>query len=314
MSLGFVPELHLESGPIRTLRYGENPHQKGFFEGNLDRIFSQLWGKELSYNNLLDLDAGWQLMWEAEGPSTAVLKHNVSCGASRNTHPKLAWEQALAGDPVSAFGGVVLTKHPVDERWAESLNSVFFEILVAPDYSAEALALLRQKKNRILLKWESEAMPMPYVERSALGGVLLQESDRFQSGPEHWDLSHCSILPEWVVEDMKLARILVKHAKSNAIALVKNGQMIGIGAGQVSRIDAVRQALAKAAQFNHDVRGAILASDAFFPFADGIEAAAQAGISYVWQPGGSIRDAEVLAAAREGGIEMVLGGSRHFKH
>lgn len=314
MSLGFVPELHLESGPIRALRYGENPHQKGFFEGNLDRIFRQLWGKELSYNNLLDLDAGWQLMWEAEGPSTAVLKHNVACGASRNTHPKLAWEQALAGDPVSAFGGVVLTKHPVDERWAESLNSVFFEILVAPDYSAEALALLRQKKNRILLKWESEAMPMPYVERSALGGVLLQESDRFKSGPEHWDLSHCSILPEWVVEDMKLARILVKHAKSNAIALVKNGQMIGIGAGQVSRIDAVRQAIAKAAQFNHDVRGAILASDAFFPFADGIEAAAQAGITYVWQPGGSIRDAEVLAAAREGGIEMVLGGSRHFKH
>ena len=314
MSLGFVPELHLESGPIRTLRYGENPHQKGFFEGNLDRIFRQLWGKELSYNNLLDLDAGWQLMWEAEGPSTAVLKHNVACGASRNIHPKLAWEQALAGDPVSAFGGVVLTKHPVDERWAESLNSVFFEILVAPDYSAEALALLRQKKNRILLKWESEAMPMPYVERSALGGVLLQESDQFQSGPEHWDLSHCSILPEWVVEDMKLARILVKHAKSNAIALVKNGQMIGIGAGQVSRIDAVRQAIAKAAQFNHDVRGAILASDAFFPFADGIEAAAQAGITYVWQPGGSIRDAEVVAAAREGGIEMVLGGSRHFKH
>jgi len=314
LSLGFIPDVQFESGGLHALRYGENPHQKGFFGGDLGRIFKQLAGKELSYNNLLDVDAGWQLMAEADGPDTAVLKHNVSCGASRNSDPKWAWEQALAGDSVSAFGGVVLTKHPVDMRWAESLNRVFFEIILAPAYSKEALELLKQKKNRIILEWNPESRPLPYFERSALGGVLLQETDQLYSDLAHWDLSHCAELPEWVVEDMKLARILVKHAKSNAIVLVKQGQMIGIGAGQVSRIDAVRQALAKATQFNHSVRGAVLASDAFFPFADGIEAAAKAGIEWIWQPGGSIRDAEVLSAARELGVHMVLGGSRHFKH
>lgn len=314
LSLGFVPEVQKEVGPLRSLRYGENPHQKGFFQGNLDLIFKQHAGKELSYNNLLDLDAGWQLMCEAEGPDTVVLKHNVSCGASRNADAKMAWEQALAGDPISAFGGVVLTKHPVDMAWAESLNQVFFELIFAPSYSQEALELLGQKKNRIVLEWNPEVRPVSYLERSILGGVLLQESDQLQSDLSHWDLSHCSTLPEKVVEDMKLARILVKHAKSNGIVLVKNGQLIGIGAGQVSRIDAVRQALAKAEQFNHNVRGAVLASDAFFPFADGIELAAKAGIEWVWQPGGSIRDAEVLSAARELGLQMVLGGSRHFKH
>jgi phosphoribosylaminoimidazolecarboxamide formyltransferase / IMP cyclohydrolase len=314
LSLGFVPEVQEQAGQLRSLRYGENPHQKGFFQGNLDRIFKQHSGKEISYNNVLDLDAGWLLMREAEGPDTAVLKHNVSCGASRNADAKMAWEQALVGDPVSAFGGVVLTKHAVDMTWAESLNQVFFEILVAPSYTEEALELLRQKKNRILLEWNPEAKLLGYTERSALGGVLIQETDRIVSGPEHWDLSHCIDLPEQVVEDMKLARVLVKHAKSNAIVLVKKGQLIGIGAGQVSRIDAVRQAIAKAQQFNHEVGGAVMASDAFFPFADGIETAAHAGIEWVWQPGGSIRDAEVLAAAREMGVQMVLGGTRHFKH
>ncbi|MBM3171007.1 MAG: bifunctional phosphoribosylaminoimidazolecarboxamide formyltransferase/IMP cyclohydrolase [Bacteroidetes bacterium] len=314
LSLGFVPEMQLDSGPLLTLRYGENPHQKGFFQGNLGRIFKQHSGKDLSYNNVLDLDAGWLLMSEADGPDTAVLKHNISCGASRNADAKTAWEQALAGDPVSAFGGVILTKHPVDMTWAEALNQVFFELLLAPAYSEEALELLKQKKNRILLEWNPEHRLPTYAERGALGGVLIQETDRLDSGPENWDLSHCIDLPEQAVEDMKLARVLVKHAKSNAIVLVKKGQLIGIGAGQVSRIDAVRQAIAKAEQFNHDVRGAVLASDAFFPFADGIEAAAQAGIEWVWQPGGSIRDAEVLAAAREMGVQMVLGGSRHFKH
>jgi len=314
LSLGFVPEVQLATGPLLSLRYGENPHQKGFFQGSLDRIFKQLAGKELSYNNLLDLDAGWLLMSEAAGPDTVVLKHNVPCGASRNMDAKIAWEQALAGDPVSAFGGVVLTKHPVEMNWAESLNKVFIEIILAPSYSLEAFELLSQNKNRILLKWAQQPKIVQYSERSALGGVLLQETDQLYSGPNNWDFSHCSGLPDSVLKDMYLARILVKHAKSNSIVLVKNGQLIGIGAGQVSRIDSVKQALAKAEQFNHALEDAVLASDAFFPFADGIEVAAKVGIKWVWQPGGSIRDKEVLTKAHELGIQMVMGGSRHFKH
>ena len=314
LSMGEIPQSTLTEGPIQPLRYGENPHQRGFFAGDLHRIFKQLSGKELSYNNLLDLDAAWQLLQEKEGPTTAVIKHNTPCGASVHNQAKLAWEQALSGDPISAFGGIILTKHAVDLTWARQLDELFFEILIAPEFSTEALDILTKKKNRIVLEWNRDSVSPEFTERSILGGKLIQEVDALETGPEEWDLSHCTEISSSVMSDMKLARILVKHAKSNAIVLVKNGYVLGLGAGQVSRVDAVRQAIQKAKQFSHDLQGAVLASDAFFPFADGIELAAQAGITWVWQPGGSVRDAEVLKSAAELGIQMVLGGSRHFRH
>lgn len=314
LSMSEIPESSFSEGPIQSLRYGENPHQRGFFAGNLHRIFNQISGKELSYNNLLDLDAAWQLLQEKEGPNTAILKHNTPCGGSIHSQAKLAWDQALSGDPISAFGGIILTKHTVDLTWARQLDELFFEILIAPEFSSDALEILTKKKNRIVLQWNRDAVSPRFSERSILGGRLIQEVDTLDSRPEHWDMSHCIEISPSVLSDMKLARILVKHAKSNAIVLVKNGFMLGLGSGQVSRVDAVRQAIEKAHRFSHDLQGAVLASDAFFPFSDGVELAAEAGIKWVWQPGGSVRDAEVISRAAALGVQMVLGGSRHFRH
>lgn len=299
----------------KQLRYGENPHQKGIFYGDFNNIFDQIHGKEISYNNLLDIDAAISLIADFDETALAILKHNNACGMACRPTVKEAWEAALAADPVSAFGGIVVTNRNVDKAAAEAINTIFFEVIIAPSYDKEALDILSQKKNRIILVLKSAdkaLQPMQY--RSVLNGMLVQ--DRNVSLQRATDLQVVTDKAPTAseTEDLLFANILVKHTKSNAIILAKNKQLIASGTGQTSRVDALNQAIEKAGNFKFDLHGAVMASDAFFPFADCVEIAHEAGITAVIQPGGSIRDADSVDYCNQNGVSMVTTGVRHFKH
>lgn len=297
----------------KSLRYGENPHQKGHFFGDFDSMFAQLHGKEISYNNLLDIDAAVSLISEFTEPTFAILKHNNACGiASRDTMLQ-AWKDALAGDPVSAFGGVLVANRTIDKATAEEIDKIFFEVIIAPEYDEDALAVLFQKKNRIVLK-QTRQLDTTVQFRSILCGALVQERDLKVETPA--DLTVVTnIAPDATqVSDMLFANKVVKHSKSNAIVLAKNGMLLASGVGQTSRVDALKQAIEKAHSFGFDLNGAVMASDAFFPFADCVEIAHKAGVVAVIQPGGSIRDKESVDYCNANDIAMVTTSIRHFKH
>lgn len=300
----------------KSLRYGENPHQKGSFFGNLEGLFTQLNGKELSYNNLLDVDAAVNLINEfpqANGPVVAVLKHNNACGIAKRDTVEQAWKDALAGDPVSAFGGVLISNTPIDKVTAEDMNRLFFEVLIAPDFSEDALDILKSKKNRIILK--QNPVEFPTVQyRSALNGILVQDKDNQTDSRENFETVTMTAPNEQEISDLEFATILVKHTKSNAIVLAKNNQLLASGTGQTSRVDALNQAIAKAKSFDFDLNGSVMASDAFFPFPDCVEIADNAGVTAIVQPGGSIKDELSVNYCNENGLAMVMTGNRHFKH
>ena len=298
---------------IQDLRYGENPHQAAKFYGKFDNMFDQLHGKEISYNNLLDIDSAVNLIDEFDELTFAILKHNNACGIASRGNVVDAWKDALAGDPVSAFGGILITNTTVNKEVAEEINKIFFEVIIAPAYDADALEVLKQKKNRIILvRKECKTCPMQF--RSLLNGVLMQEKDLSIQGEA--DLEPMTekkpTAPE--VEDLLFANKIVKNSKSNAITLVKNKQLCASGIGQTSRVDSLKQAIEKAVSFNFDLNGAVMASDAFFPFADCVEIADKAGITAVIQPGGSINDKLSVDYCNEHGLAMVKTGIRHFKH
>jgi phosphoribosylaminoimidazolecarboxamide formyltransferase/IMP cyclohydrolase len=312
---GESPVLRISADSGKTLRYGENPHQKGVFYGNFNEIFEQLHGKEISYNNLLDIDAAVSLIADFDETALAILKHNNACGmACRNT-VKEAWDAALAADPISAFGGIVVTNRQVDAEAAKAINEIFFEVIIAPDYSQDALNILFQKKNRIILKQKITGKEANNTQvRSALNGFLVQDKDTSIQTRSDLTVVTAKVPTEKETEDLLFANILVKHTKSNAIVLAKNKQLIASGTGQTSRVDALNQAIEKAGTFKFNLNGAVMASDAFFPFPDCVEIAHKAGITAVVQPGGSIKDAESVAYCNENGLAMVTTGIRHFKH
>ena len=295
------------------LRYGENPHQKGVFYGDLDKMFEQLHGKAISYNNLQDLDAAVALIDEFDATAFAVLKHNNACGLAVRDTLLAAWKDALAGDPVSAFGGVLITNREVDREVAEEINKLFFEIILAPGYEPEALKILQQKKNRIILK-RKEGKMATHQFRTALNGILWQDRDLVSENPEQLEAKTKRVPTAEQVEDLLFANKIVKHIKSNAIVLVKNKQLVGLGTGQTSRVDALKQAIEKAKNFNLSLENSVMASDAFFPFSDSVEIASKAGVTAVIQPGGSIRDEDSIRFCNENDVAMVFTGVRHFKH
>jgi len=297
----------------RALRYGENPHQQAFFYGKLDDIFEQLHGKELSYNNLLDLDAGLALMSEFEETTFAILKHNNACGIASRENLTDAYKAALAGDPVSAFGGVLVSNRIIDENTAAVMNDLFFEIVVAPDFEKNALDLLRSRKNRVILRQRAFSFPTKQF-RSILNGALEQDRDRQTEQLDNFSPVTLTQAGDEALNDMVFANKIVKHTRSNAIVLAKNKQLLGSGIGQTSRVDALKQAIAKAHEFGFDLQGAVMASDAFFPFADSVEIAGKAGVKAVVQPGGSVRDQDSIDYCNQHGISMVFTGTRHFKH
>ncbi len=299
----------------KVLRYGENPHQKGFFFGDFDAMFSKLHGKELSYNNLLDVDAAVNLMGEFknDAPTFAILKHNNACGLAQRFTLHQAYVDALAGDPISAFGGVLISNKEIDKATAEEIHKLFCEVVIAPSYAADALEILKGKKNRIILVQNETTMPEMLV-RTCLNGMLLQEKDHKTDAIG--DLSYATDTKpsEQELDDLLFASKLCKHTKSNTIVLTKNKQLCASGTGQTSRVDALNQAIHKAQSFKFDLNGAVMASDAFFPFPDCVEIAGQAGITSVIQPGGSIKDQLSVDYCNANGISMVMTGTRHFKH
>ena len=295
------------------MRYGENPHQKGTFYGNLDNVFEQLHGKELSYNNLVDIDAAINLIGEFSEPTVAIIKHTNPCGAACRNNLKEAYIDALACDPVSAFGGIIIANGKIDIDMAEELNKLFFEILIADSFENDALVLLQSKKNRIILHKNSFAFPERQF-KSVLNGVLEQEKDlETEEESDFQCMTSKKPSPEEISE-LIFANKIVKHLKSNTIVLTKNKQLIGCGMGQTSRVDALKQAIIKAKAFGFDPKGSVMASDAFFPFADSVEIAHQSGVTAVIQPGGSIRDADSVNYCNEHEMSMVFTGIRHFKH
>lgn len=297
----------------KELRYGENPHQKAAFFGNLDDSLEQIHGKSLSYNNILDIDATVNLIKEFDDTTVAIIKHNNACGlASRPTLAE-AWDDALAGDPVSAFGGVIAANRPIDKATAEKMNTLFFEVLMAPGYDQDALEILKSKKNRVLLVLKDFQSP-GFNVRSVLGGTLVQERDHKTETAEDLKVVTQLAPTSEQVEDLLFAAKICKHTKSNTIVLSKGGQLIASGTGQTSRVDALNQAVEKANRFGFDLKGAVMASDAFFPFPDCVEIADLAGIQAVIQPGGSIRDAESIDYCDRHNMTMVVTGIRHFKH
>lgn len=299
----------------QTLRYGENPHQKGWFFGDFDKMFTKLHGKELSYNNLLDVDAAVNLMGEFknDGPTFAILKHNNACGlATRNT-VKEAYLDALAGDPTSAFGGVLISNAKIDKAAAEEINKLFCEVVIAPGYDDDATAVLQEKKNRIILVQHNVELPAKQV-RTCLNGLLVQDKDNITDNKEQLQTVTITSPTTQEVEDLLFASKICKHTKSNTIVFAKNGQLLASGTGQTSRVDALRQAVEKAQSFNFDLNGAVMASDAFFPFPDCVELAKNAGITAVIQPGGSIKDELSINYCNENNVAMVFTGTRHFKH
>ena len=297
----------------QKLRYGENPHQEGWYYGSGDFPFRQLHGREISYNNLLDIDAACGLISEFDETTFAVLKHNNACGLASGDSLKEAWLDALAGDPVSAFGGVLITNRKVDGETAGEINKLFFEVIIAPGYDEKALETLKQKKNRIILVSEKITLPQQLI-RSVTGGILVQERDVKTETAKDLEVVTEANPSGSEVKDLIFANKIVKHSKSNAIVLVKNRMLLGSGVGQTSRIDALRHAVAKAGGFGFDLQGAVMASDAFFPFADSVEIACKAGITAVIQPGGSVRDQESTDFCNKNGMKMVFTGIRHFKH
>ena len=305
--------LRLTADHGKVLRYGENPHQKGVFYGDLGHYFTQLHGKELSYNNLQDIEAAVALIQDFSEPTFAILKHNNACGCASRPTLLEAWTAALAGDPVSAFGGVLVANRPIDLATAREIDKLFMEVLVAPAYEEGALEVLQSKKNRILLE-QHQPIESSWSYRSMLGGVLAQETDRAVETKADMKPVTKVVPTDGELEDLVFATKLVKHSKSNAIVLAKGGQLIASGVGQTSRVDALKQAIEKARHFGFELQDAVLASDAFFPFDDCVTLAAEAGITAIAQPGGSVRDADSIAAADAHGIAMVMTGVRHFKH
>jgi len=299
----------------KVLRYGENPHQRGFFFGNFDAIFTKLHGKELSYNNLLDVDAAVNLMAEFknDAPTFAILKHNNACGLAQRNTLHQAYVDALAGDPVSAFGGVLISNTEIDKATAEEIHKLFCEVVIAPRFSVEAETILKGKKNRILLVLKEAELSQTTV-RTCLNGVLVQDKNNITDTKE--DLKNATKKAPSTAEldDLIFASKICKHTKSNTIVLVKNGQLCASGTGQTSRVDALNQAIHKAQSFNFDLKGSVMASDAFFPFPDCVEIAKNAGISAVIQPGGSIKDQLSIDYCNENDLAMVFTGTRHFKH
>ena len=304
----------------KTLRYGENPHQPATFFGNLQDIFEQLNGKELSYNNLVDVDAAVNIIRDTSSSSFeggepeavfAIIKHTNVCGMAARATVKASWDAALAGDPESAFGGVLVCNQEIDLATATAINEIFFEVLIAPSFKEEALGVLRSKKNRIVLQLKDASLPVMQY-KSLLNGILLQQND--EGNFTEWKEAGGRETTAAEKSDLVFANIICKHLKSNAIALIKNKQLIGKGCGQTSRIDALRHALDKSKQFNFELTGAVLASDAFFPFDDCVKIAHAAGITAFIQPGGSIRDADSIEYCKQQQLAMVITGMRHFKH
>ncbi|MRX45724.1 bifunctional phosphoribosylaminoimidazolecarboxamide formyltransferase/IMP cyclohydrolase [Pedobacter puniceum] len=296
-----------------VLRYGENPHQKGYFYGDLDAMFDKLNGKELSYNNLVDVDAAVALIDEFTEPTFAILKHTNACGVASRPNLLEAWNDALACDPVSAFGGVLICNGEVDEATALEINKLFFEVLIAPAYSAAAEQVLTSKKNRIILRRKDVALPGKLF-KTLLNGVIEQDKDNTVEGPELMTAVTTQKPTAQELKDLFFANKVVKHTKSNTIVFAKNNTLIASGVGQTSRVDSLKQAVIKAESFGFSLQGAVMASDAFFPFPDCVELAAEAGITAVLQPGGSIKDQDSIDKANEKGIAMVTTGVRHFKH
>lgn len=307
--------LKLSVKEVKSLRYGENPHQKGQFFGSLSDLLVQIHGKEISYNNLLDIDAAVNLMIEfyEMDPSFAILKHNNACGFATRSSLKNAYIDALAGDPVSAFGGVLIANKPINIETASEIHSLFCEVVIAPDFSEDALKLLKGKKNRILLIQKSTVLPSNTV-RSCLNGFLAQDRDEKTDVKEDLKFITDKKPSEKEIEDLIFASKICKHTKSNTIVFAKNKQLISSGTGQTSRVDALNQAIEKAKHFNFDLNGAVMASDAFFPFPDCVEIAHKAGIKAVLQPGGSIKDQLSIDYCNQNELSMVFTGSRHFKH
>ncbi|MEM7085113.1 MAG: bifunctional phosphoribosylaminoimidazolecarboxamide formyltransferase/IMP cyclohydrolase [Bacteroidota bacterium] len=299
----------------KVLRYGENPHQRGFFFGDFDGMFDKLHGKELSYNNLLDVDAAVNLMNEfsGEAPTFVIMKHNNACGIAQRETVLQAYLDALAGDPVSAFGGILISNTEIDETTAEEIHKLFCEVVIAPSFSEKAASILKGKKNRILLIQKSHELPQT-ITRSCLNGALVQDRDRLTDSEENLTPATNNKPSANELEDLLFASKICKHTKSNTIVLVKGKQLCASGTGQTSRVDALRQAIEKATSFEFDLNGAVMASDAFFPFPDCVEIADKAGITAVIQPGGSIKDELSVNYCNENNVSMVFTGVRHFKH
>lgn len=297
----------------QVLRYGENPHQKGVFFGDLDAMFDKLNGKELSYNNLVDVDAAVTLIDEFNDPTFAILKHTNACGVASRATVKQAWLDALACDPVSAFGGVLITNREVDAETAQEINKLFFEVLIAPSYSQEAIEILTAKKNRIILVRKPVNLPKEQF-KTLLNGVILQDKDSTVEGPSEMTAVTEKKPTAQELEDLYFANKIVKHTKSNTIVFAKDNTLIASGVGQTSRVDALKQAIEKAQSFGFDLKGSSMASDAFFPFPDCVEIASDAGVVAILQPGGSIKDQLSIDMANQKGIAMVTTGVRHFKH
>ncbi|MFS2188468.1 bifunctional phosphoribosylaminoimidazolecarboxamide formyltransferase/IMP cyclohydrolase [Mucilaginibacter sp. Mucisp84] len=297
----------------QVLRYGENPHQKGTFYGNLDAMFNKLNGKELSYNNLVDVDAAVAIIDEFTEPTIAILKHTNACGVASRSFIKEAWIDALACDPVSAFGGVIIANAEIDAETATEIDKIFYEVLIAPAFTDEAVQILSGKKNRILLVRQPVELPVKHF-KTLLNGVIEQDKDAVIEGPAQMTTVTEKAPTEAELKDLFFANKIVKHTKSNTIVFAKNNQLMASGVGQTSRVDALRQAVIKAQSFGFDLNGAVMASDAFFPFPDCAELAAEAGITAILQPGGSINDKLSVAMCNEKGLAMVTTGVRHFKH
>jgi phosphoribosylaminoimidazolecarboxamide formyltransferase/IMP cyclohydrolase len=299
----------------QVLRYGENPHQKGFYFGDFDAMFTKLHGKELSYNNLLDVDAAVNLILEfkKEKPTFAILKHNNACGLATRDTIKEAYLDALAGDPTSAFGGVLIGNKNIDLATAVEINNLFCEVVIAPSYDEEALTLLQEKKNRIILIQKETELPTKQV-RTCLNGILVQDRNNITDTAENLKTVTLTAPTEQEVADLIFASKICKNTKSNTIVFAKNNTLIASGTGQTSRVDALKQAIEKANVFGFDLNGAVMASDAFFPFPDCVEIAKNAGITAVIQPGGSIKDDQSINYCNENKVAMVFTGTRHFKH
>lgn len=295
------------------LRYGENPHQSAFFRGNLDEVFYQLHGKELSYNNLNDTDAALGLLNEFDEPTFVIIKHTNPCGLATDDNLVRAWQRALAGDPVSAFGGILACNRTIDADVAAEIDKLFFEVLVAPDFEQGALDILQQKKNRRLLKLHTIPEPKK-VHKTILNGTLHQDADNYRVTEKDFNYATNRKPTEQEIKDMLFANKIVKHTKSNTIVLAKNNQLTGIGCGQTSRVDALKNAIAKAVEFGLELKGSAMASDAFFPFPDCVEIAEKEGVKAVIQPGGSVKDELSINFCNGHDMAMVLTGIRHFKH
>ena len=310
-----IPALKISETKGQVLRYGENPHQKGFFFGDFEAMFDKLHGKELSYNNLLDVDAAVNLMNEFKGekPTFAILKHNNACGMSQRDSVLEAYNDALAGDPVSAFGGILISNTQIDAATANEIHKLFCEVVIAPSFSTEAEAILKGKKNRILLIQKDAKLP-DTITRTCLNGALVQDRDNITDVAANFKFATHQEPSAQQVEDLLFASKICKHTKSNTIVLAKNGQLCASGTGQTSRVDALTQSIEKAYKFKFDLNGAVMASDAFFPFPDCVEIADNAGIKAVIQPGGSIKDQLSIDYCNTNKMTMVMTGTRHFKH